>query len=329
MNARPPLARTTATIAQEDVPRAEGRLGWLSGAGLVVANMVGAGVLLSTGFMAQILAPGAILGAWALGAALALLGAASYAAIAAVNGRSGGEYRYLSDYLHPSLGYLAGWGSLLLGFAAPVAVDALAVAAFVRVLVPLPVTATAAACIVAITLLHAFDLDASRRAQNVLVAVKLALIVGLIATGALLGSTSLPDWVPPEAPEARRGDHHPAVPVRDERHDLRRAARLRGDGRGRLSAALLPRARGPTPALVRPAAGNDRARVRPDARHPRGGGERIERAHPLLRPHRTLRAALARERRRRAAAAARGRRCSRPSRRPSTPAATPGSSTSA
>jgi len=203
MNAPPPRARATVRTARDASAHAAGRLGWLSGAGLVVANMVGAGVLLSTGFMAQILEPTAILAAWALGAALALLGAASYATIAAVNGRSGGEYRYLSDYLHPSLGYVAGWGSLLLGFAAPVAVDALAVAAFVRVLVPLPVTGTAAACVVGVTLLHAFDLDASRRSQNVLVAVKLALIVGLIATGALLGSTSLPDWVPPDATEGR------------------------------------------------------------------------------------------------------------------------------
>ena len=199
MNAPPPRARAPVRTADDGAARADGRLGWMSGAGLVVANMVGAGVLLSTGFMAQTLGPGAILAAWALGAALALLGAASYAAIAAVNGRSGGEYRYLSDYLHPSLGYLAGWGSLLLGFAAPVAVDALAVAAFVRVLVPLPVTGTAAACVAGVTLLHAFDLDASRRSQNALVAVKLALIVALIATGVLLGSTSLPDWVPPEA----------------------------------------------------------------------------------------------------------------------------------
>lgn len=199
VNVLPMHARASSSRARDDVGRADGRLGWRSGAGLVVANMIGAGVLLSTGFMAQSLTPGAILAAWALGAVLALLGAASYASIAAVNGRSGGEYRYLSDYLHPSLGYLAGWGSLLLGFAAPVAVDALAVGAFVRVLVPLPVTGTAAACVVGVTLLHAFDLGTSRRSQDALVSVKLALIVGLIATGVLLGSTSLPDWIPPEA----------------------------------------------------------------------------------------------------------------------------------
>lgn len=178
-----------------------GGLGWRSGAGLVVANMVGAGVLLSTGFMAQLLTAGAIMAAWALGAVLSLLGAAAYASLAAANGRSGGEYRYLSDYLHPLLGYLAGFGSLLLGFAAPIAVDALAIGAFVAVLAPLPVVPTAAASVVLITLLHAFDLDASRRAQDALVLVKLALLVGLIGAGVLLGSTSFPDWRPPEPPD--------------------------------------------------------------------------------------------------------------------------------
>jgi len=193
-----------ATTPPDRAPQApaidRGGLGWRSGTGLVVANMVGAGVLLSTGFMAQSLTAGAIMAAWALGAVLALLGAAAYASLAATSGRSGGEYRYLSDYLHPLLGYLAGWGSLVLGFAAPIAVDALAVGAFVAVLAPLPVLPTAAASVVAITLLHAFDLDASRRAQNALVIVKLALLLGLIAAGALLGSTALPDWRPPEPP---------------------------------------------------------------------------------------------------------------------------------
>lgn len=176
-------------------------LGWRSGTGLVIANMIGAGVLLSTGFMAQSLEPISILAAWALGAVLALLGAYAYGTIAAVNGRSGGEYRYLSDYLHPALGFLAGWGSLILGFAAPIAVDALAVGAFVRVLVPLPIVPTAAASVILVTVLHAFDLDLSRRGQNVLVLVKLLLLVALIVAGALLGSTSLPDWRPPEPPE--------------------------------------------------------------------------------------------------------------------------------
>ena len=83
-------------------------LGLGSGIGLVAANMIGAGVLLSTGFMAQSMGPGAILLAWAAGAALALCGARAYAEVALLVPRSGGEYRYLSALMHPSLRYPAG-----------------------------------------------------------------------------------------------------------------------------------------------------------------------------------------------------------------------------
>jgi len=94
-----------------------------SGAGLVIANMIGVGVLLSTGFMAQDMSSGPIMLAWVIGAVIAGLGVVSYAGLVSVIGESGGEYRFLSDLFHPFLGYLAGWGSLILGFSAAIAVE--------------------------------------------------------------------------------------------------------------------------------------------------------------------------------------------------------------
>ena len=173
-------------------------LGLGSGIGLVAANMIGAGVLLSTGFMAQSMGPGAILLAWAAGAALALCGARAYAEVALLVPRSGGEYRYLSELLHPSLGYAAGWASLLVGFSAPVAVDALAAGAFARTLSPsLDPRWTGAGLIVALTALHAAGLKASVRGQNLLVAVKLVLFTGFICFGLFAGSGRWPAWTPP------------------------------------------------------------------------------------------------------------------------------------
>ena len=112
--------------------------GLWSGVGLVAANMIGSGVFLSSGFMAQDMGPGTILVAWLVGAALALAGAQAYAALARAIPRSGGEYRFLSELLHPALGYLAGWASLLVGFSAPIAVNALAAGAYTATLVPAP-----------------------------------------------------------------------------------------------------------------------------------------------------------------------------------------------
>lgn len=172
-------------------------LGRRSGAGLVIANMIGAGVFLSTGFMAQDMGPGPILSAWIAGTLLALCGARAYAELAVVAPCSGGEYHYLSRFLNPSLGALAGFSSLLLGFAGPMAIDAYGAGAFVRTQgLDWPVHHTGAAIIVAVTLLHAFSLRLSVRLQNVLVATKLLLVAGFVVAGLALGKLSWPDWQP-------------------------------------------------------------------------------------------------------------------------------------
>lgn len=172
--------------------------GLWSGVGLVIANMVGAGVFLSTGFMAQSMRPGTILLAWVVGGVLALAGARSYAEVARFLPTGGGEYRYVGTLLHPALGYIAGWGSLLVGFSAPIALDALAAGAFARVLFPsIEPRLFGAALIVLLTALHALGLHLSAQVQNGLVAVKVALLVGFVLVGLGAGSTSWPTWQPP------------------------------------------------------------------------------------------------------------------------------------
>lgn len=173
-------------------------LGVKSGIGLVIANMVGAGVFLSTGFMAQSLGPELILFAWVLGAFLALCGAIAYAEVARLVPRGGGEYRYLSVLTHPALGYLAGWASLLVGFSAPTALDALAAGAFARAVVPSLDPLIVAAClIVGLTAIHALGLHLSARVQNGLVGLKILLLLGFVAVGMTQGSLAWPTWSPP------------------------------------------------------------------------------------------------------------------------------------
>ena len=176
------------------------KLGLWSGVGIVVANMIGSGVLTTPGFMAMNLAPSHILLAWFVGGVVALAGARAYAAVAAAIPRSGGEYRYLSELWHPWLGYLAGWTSLLVGFSQPVAADVIAIGAFVTTLWPganIKVIATLALLVV--TALHAFDLRASRVGQNALVAVKFVLVLGFVAVGLAAGSNAWPAWRPEAA----------------------------------------------------------------------------------------------------------------------------------
>ena len=169
-----------------------------SGIGLVAANMIGAGVFLSAGFMAQTMSAGWILVDWAFGMVLALAGARAYAEVARLVPRSGGEYRYLSELVHPWLGYLAGWASLLVGFAAPIAINAVGAGAFLDTVFDLPEPRILATLfLVALTASHGVNLAASRLTQNVLIAIKVALLVGFVAIGLALGSNEWPRWVPP------------------------------------------------------------------------------------------------------------------------------------
>ena len=104
---------------------------------IVVANMVGTGVFTSLGFqVAGLPSAFVILLLWTLGGVVALGGALSYAELAAALPRSGGEYHFLSRIFHPALGFLAGWTSATVGFAAPIALAAMAFGTYAKGVAP-------------------------------------------------------------------------------------------------------------------------------------------------------------------------------------------------
>lgn len=182
------------------LPNVRKMLGLWPGVGLVASNMIGAGVFLSTGFMAQDMGPGTILLAWCVGAVIALAGAHAYAAVAQRVPRSGGEYRYLSELLHPALGYLAGWGSLVLGFSAPIAGNAAAAGSFLSILIPSANPRWAGVAIIAlVTLLQILGMRTAIWSQNLLAVLKGVLVVGFGALGLALGHNAWPAWQPPSS----------------------------------------------------------------------------------------------------------------------------------
>jgi APA family basic amino acid/polyamine antiporter len=94
---------------------------------IVVANMIGTGVFTSLGFQVGDLPSGfVIVSLWLIGGVCALCGALCYAELAAALPRSGGEYHLIGQTLHPAGGFLAGWLSVTVGFAAPIALAAMA-----------------------------------------------------------------------------------------------------------------------------------------------------------------------------------------------------------
>jgi APA family basic amino acid/polyamine antiporter len=178
------------------------KLGVFSGMGIVIANMVGAGVFLSTGFMAQDMNSHQILFAWFVGMLIAMAGAKAYSGLVQIVPQSGGEYRFLSALIHPVLGYFAGWASLLIGFSAPIAISALAAGAFASTLHSgVNITLIAMLVILALTTAHAVGMSISITAQNLLVAAKVILLMGFIISGLVFGSNAWPEWAPPNTSE--------------------------------------------------------------------------------------------------------------------------------
>lgn len=188
-----------------DRPSRATSYGLWTGVGLVVANMVGSGVLTTAGFMADTLGPLWILAAWAVGGAIALAGARVYAAMTEEIPGSGGEYRYLSRLVHPFAGVMAGWTSLLIGFSAPVAMAGLAAGAYFNVLFGVDAHFAGIAVVVTVTAAHAFHLRTSALAQDVLVGIKAVLLTAFVAFGLWMGSHEIPTWTPPAAPPTAGG----------------------------------------------------------------------------------------------------------------------------
>jgi amino acid transporter len=90
--------------------------------GLVVANVIGAGVFTTTGFQAADLGnPMLILVLWAVGGALAYCGALCYAELGAAIPEAGAEYAYLRRAYGPAFGFMSAFVSLIAGFPAPIA----------------------------------------------------------------------------------------------------------------------------------------------------------------------------------------------------------------
>ena len=118
------MSDAESTLTPTSVPSRT--LGVPSASGLVVANMIGAGVFTTSGFaLADLGSRNIVLLAWLLGGIIALCGALCYGALARRLPESGGEYLFLSRMIHPLAGFLAGWVSLMAGFTAPIAAAAL------------------------------------------------------------------------------------------------------------------------------------------------------------------------------------------------------------
>ncbi len=153
-------------------------MGWVTATAIVVANMIGAGIFTSLGFqLEETVNSWSIVILWSLGALMALCGAMSYAELGTYWKRSGGEYHFLSEAFHPIVGYLSGWVSLTVGFAAPVALATMALAAYVGPYLEVNEMGLALLVIILISGFHSLSLKKSSLLQNTTTVLKLGLIL--------------------------------------------------------------------------------------------------------------------------------------------------------
>jgi APA family basic amino acid/polyamine antiporter len=158
-----------------------GKVRLLAATAIVVGNMIGIGVFTGLGFQAAAFqSPFALLLVWGLGGVAALCGALCYGELAAALPRSGGEYHYLSRVFHPFFGFLAGWVSVTVGFAAPVAAASMAFGGYMSGMFGLPAKATSCALVVGVTAVHLCSVRAGGRFQSVFTIGKVALIIVII-----------------------------------------------------------------------------------------------------------------------------------------------------
>lgn len=161
------------------------QLGVRTASTFVIANMIGTGVFTSLGFqLFSSTNPVAIALIWLIGGLTALCGAIVYSELGAAMPRSGGEYHYLSQIYHPAVGFLSGWVSLVVGFAAPVALSCMALSSYVcSIYSTIDPLVLGVSVLTFITLVHFFSIKMGTHMQNVLTVAKVLIILVFIVAG--------------------------------------------------------------------------------------------------------------------------------------------------
>lgn len=155
---------------------------------IVVANMVGTGVFTSLGFqLVDIQSVFSIMLLWLLGGISALCGALSYGELGASMPRSGGEYHFLSEIFHPSLGFVSGWVSATVGFAAPVALVCMTFGEYVNSVFPSASPKfLATSLLFVVTSIHIKGVKSGSRFQGFFTILKIILIIGFVFAAFLM-----------------------------------------------------------------------------------------------------------------------------------------------
>ena len=178
-----------------------GTVSWVTATAIVVADMVGVGVFTSLGFQVSDIPSGfSLLLLWIVGGVVAICGAFCYAELATMFPRSSGEYNFLRRIYHPAFGFVAGWLSATVGFAAPIALAAMAFGIYFKSIIPGAPPLPLGFCITWLAaLVHLGGVKFGGAYHNAWTALKLALIVVFIIAGFAFGDVQSISFAPSAA----------------------------------------------------------------------------------------------------------------------------------
>src|SRR2546423_366954 len=118
-------------------PHFQRRLGLFDATMLVAGTMIGSGIfIVSRNIALEVGSSGWLLAVWALARLMTVIGALSYAELAAMMPHAGGQYVYLREAYGPLPAFLYGWTFFLVIQTGTIAAVGVAFAMFLGVLAP-------------------------------------------------------------------------------------------------------------------------------------------------------------------------------------------------
>jgi APA family basic amino acid/polyamine antiporter len=174
---------------------------------LVIGSVIGSGIFLTSGIIAQSLpSPGWILFVWFFGALLSLFGGLTFAELGAMIPEAGGQYAYLREAYGPLAGFIYGWTSFLIIQTGGIAALAVGFAEYCAYFIPafslsnylidmggLTVSTGQLLAVVSIcilTLVNYFGIRSGSVVQNFFTILKLTAIAILVIAGLYMVLTS-------------------------------------------------------------------------------------------------------------------------------------------
>ncbi|KAL3860499.1 hypothetical protein ACJMK2_010619 [Sinanodonta woodiana] len=172
--------------------RLKRNVGFITGSSFIVGSIIGSGIFISPkGVLRETQSVGLSMVVWTAGGIISLLGALTYAELGTLIPKSGAQYPYLFEAMHPIVAYLYAWTSIIVTQPSSMAIVCLTFAEYVATFMdfcgspPIPIKLIAALAILTICIINCYDTSLASSIQVIFTVVKL-LALGIIILGGIV-----------------------------------------------------------------------------------------------------------------------------------------------